>query len=48
MLREGRAQSQFLVDHKDDIMRKFAEYLFPGLDWPERTEAAHEERHQRD
>ena len=31
---QGRAPSQFLVDHKDDIMRKCAAYLFPNLDWP--------------
>ena len=35
MMERGRAASQFLVDHKDDIMRKYAAYLFPGLDWQE-------------
>ena len=35
MVKQGRAQSQFLVDHKEDIMRKFAQYLFPDLGWPE-------------
>ena len=29
----GRAQGQFLIDHKDDIMRKYAEFLFPTLPW---------------
>ena len=35
MFKHGRKHSQFLVDHKEDIMRKFAHYLFPDLGWPE-------------
>ena len=34
MVAEGRAESAFLIVHREDIMRKFADYLFPTLDWP--------------
>ena len=35
MVSRGRKESQFLVDHKEDIMRQYAAYLFPDLEWLE-------------
>eukprot|EP00966_Prymnesium_polylepis_P159779 3692935-Prymnesium_polylepis.1 len=36
MVPVGREGSQFLVDHREEIMKGFAElHLFPGLEWKE-------------
>ena len=36
MVPVGREGSQFLVDHREEIMRGFAElHLFPGMEWKE-------------
>eukprot|EP00966_Prymnesium_polylepis_P161908 3741922-Prymnesium_polylepis.1 len=36
MVPVGREGSQFLVDHREEIMKGFSElHLFPGVEWKE-------------